>query len=210
MAKFVPVDPFDLVIFGGTGDLAKRKLLPSLYHRHRDGQFSDDSRIIAVSRGELSQDDFRGLVRDALQNYLHEGEFDEDSWSEFSSRLHYHEQDVMSTMGWGDLQSFLDDSHERIRVFYLAMSPSLFGVTARNITQAGLADKRSRIVLEKPVGSDLDSARDINNQVGAVFDEVFVNRIGESQHQVTQNQCGQQAGDAEPFFGKPECNESTE
>ncbi len=177
MAKFIPVDPFDLVIFGGTGDLAQRKLLPSLYHRHKDQQFSSDSHIIAVSRGALSQDEFKALVRDALVAHLQEGEFDEESWNAFSARLYYHEQDVLSTEGWGGLRDLMDSDHQRIRVFYLAMSPSLFGVTSRNITGAGLADERSRIVLEKPVGSDLESARDINNQVGAVFDEQQIYRI---------------------------------
>ncbi|MFK8032284.1 MAG: glucose-6-phosphate dehydrogenase [Gammaproteobacteria bacterium] len=177
MAKFVPVDPFDLVIFGGTGDLAMRKLLPSLYHRHKDAQFSPESRIIAASRGELSQDGFKTLVREALETYLGEGDFEEASWLTFASRLHYHEQDVTSEKGWGNLENYLASNHGRIRVFYLAMSPSLFGVTARNITGAGLADSRSRIVLEKPVGSDLESACDINNQVGAVFEESQIYRI---------------------------------
>ena len=70
MAQFVPADPFDLVIFGGTGDLSRRKLLPALYHRDHDGQFLDNSRIIAVSRGDLSQSDFVALVRDALDEHL--------------------------------------------------------------------------------------------------------------------------------------------
>lgn len=177
MAKFVPVDPFDLVIFGGTGDLAQRKLLPSLYHRHRDEQFSPDSHIIAVSRSELSQTDFKAMVREALSTYLPESEFDEASWEAFSARLYYHEQDVTSPEGWDRLIQYLDRDHQRIRVFYLAMSPSLFGVTARNITESGLADERSRIVLEKPVGSNLSTACDINNQVGAVFDEQQIYRI---------------------------------
>jgi glucose-6-phosphate 1-dehydrogenase len=67
MANFVPVDVFDLVIFGGTGDLAMRKLLPALYHRERDGQITGDSRIIAASRGELSRDEYLGLVEEALK-----------------------------------------------------------------------------------------------------------------------------------------------
>ncbi|MEM7084365.1 MAG: glucose-6-phosphate dehydrogenase [Pseudomonadota bacterium] len=177
MAKFVPVEPFDLVIFGGTGDLARRKLLPSLYHRHLDGQFSEDSRIVAVSRGALGLEDFRALVREALETHLDEGDLDESSWQSFSERLFYHEQDVTSAEGWDGLSSLLDQTKTRIRVFYLAMSPSLFGVTARNITGAGLANQQSRIVLEKPVGTDLESAQTINNDVGAVFEESQIYRI---------------------------------
>lgn len=177
MAKFVPVDPFDLVIFGGTGDLAQRKLLPSLYHRHRDAQFSSDSRIIAVSRGEMAQADFRGLVKEALLQHLGEGEFEESHWQAFAERLHYHAQDVTSEQGWEKLGSYLAPDFARIRVFYLAMSPSLFGVTAKNLVTAGLSNDHSRIVLEKPVGTDLQSATDINNSVGSVFAEEQIYRI---------------------------------
>ena len=76
MAEFVPVEPFDLVIFGGTGDLSERKLLPALFHRDKDCQFSDDSRIVCVSRSDLDQDAFITFVKGALDKYLKEGEFD--------------------------------------------------------------------------------------------------------------------------------------
>ena len=88
MAKLIPVDIFDLIIFGGTGDLAMRKLLPALYHRDRDGQVTGDSRIVAASRGAHSRKQYLALVRQALKDNLAEGEFDDKHWKKFSSRMH--------------------------------------------------------------------------------------------------------------------------
>ena len=100
MAQFLPVDPFDLVIFGGTGDLAQRKLLPALFHRDRDQQFSEDSRIVAVSRSELTNKAFVALVRAALEQHLTKGDLEEAVWKRFSSRLHYVSLDVTTETGW--------------------------------------------------------------------------------------------------------------
>ena len=177
MAQFVPADPFDLVIFGGTGDLARRKLLPALFHRDHDGQFSDDSRIIAVSRGALSKSKFVQFVHDALHEHLGEGAFDESTWKRFSRRLRYQQLDVTDVDGWSKLGGQLDKADQHIRVFYLATMPSLFGSTARNLAKAGLVDARSRIVLEKPVGNNYQSALAINREVGSVFKESQIYRI---------------------------------
>lgn len=177
MAEFIPAEPFDLVIFGGTGDLAKRKLLPALFHREIDGQFSDCSRIVASSRKELSRDEFVEFVRQALSKYLPGGEIDDEAWQRFSARLHHHRQDVTSTQGWEKLEDSLSGGGKHIRVFYLAMLPSLYGPTAANLAHASLIDDRSRIVLEKPVGRDFQSARQINDEVGEVFEERNIYRI---------------------------------
>ena len=177
MAQFVPADPFDLVIFGGTGDLSQRKLLPALFHRDRDGQFSDDSRIFAVARGKMAATDFVAFVHEALQRHLANDEFDKSTWQRFSQRLHYQRLDVTATTGWDGLGAVLDLEPDHIRVFYLAMLPSLYGSTASNLARADLTNTRSRIVLEKPVGSDYASARAINDKVGCVFGENQVYRI---------------------------------
>jgi glucose-6-phosphate 1-dehydrogenase len=177
MAHFVPADPFDLVIFGGTGDLSQRKLLPALYHRDLDGQFSDDSRIFAVSRGDMARDEFVDFVRDALRRQLAENEFDEATWQRFSRRLQFQQLDVTTAEGWDGLGAALAKEPNHIRVFYLATLPSLYGSTASNLARAGLTNGRSRIVLEKPVGSDFATARAINDEVGRVFAENQVFRI---------------------------------
>ena len=177
MAKFIPADPFDLVIFGGTGDLAKRKLLPALFHRDHDGQLGEDSRIIASSRKALTREDFVALVEEALRAHLPGDEIDADTWQRFSARLHHHQQDVTSQQGWGDLARLLDEKPEHICVFYLATLPSLYGPAARNLDQAGLAADGARIVLEKPVGQNYSSAREINDEVGRFFAEKNIYRI---------------------------------
>jgi glucose-6-phosphate 1-dehydrogenase len=177
MAQFIPAEPFDLVIFGGTGDLAQRKLLPALYRRDRDRQFSDDSRIFASSRKAINREDFLQLVRDALDEYLDAEELDTETWRRFSSRLHFHQQDVTAAEGWENLQEKLSGQHGKVRVFYLAMIPSLYASAARNLAKGGLIDETARIVLEKPVGRDFDSARAINDEVCKHFDEQRIYRI---------------------------------
>ncbi|MDH5260232.1 MAG: glucose-6-phosphate dehydrogenase, partial [Gammaproteobacteria bacterium] len=101
MAELLPVDTFDLLIFGGTGDLAMRKLLPALYHRDRDGQFSPESRIISASRGAMSQDEYLASVEASLRSNLPEGDFDDAHWSSFRKRLSYVQADAIQHDQWG-------------------------------------------------------------------------------------------------------------
>jgi glucose-6-phosphate 1-dehydrogenase len=177
MAPFVPVEPFDLVIFGGTGDLSRRKLLPALFRRDRAGQFCDNSRIIALSRHEIAAQDFVDFVGGAVRRHVEEDEFDEATWQRFSRRLHHQRLDVTAAEGWDSLGAELAREPQHIRVFYLAMLPSLYGISASKLARAGLTNERSRIVLEKPVGSDFASARSINDEVGRAFAESQVFRI---------------------------------
>ena len=177
MAKLVPVELFDLIIFGGTGDLAMRKLLPALYHRHRDGQFTGDSRIIAAGRSSLSRKKYLDKVRQALKDNLAVDEFDAAQWKSFSGRIHYLRLDALAHDRWDDLVDLLAGHEDRTRVVYLATAPSLFGAIAKGFKANGLVTKDSRIVLEKPVGRDQASAAKINDAVGKCFAEDQVYRI---------------------------------
>ena len=177
MANFVPVDEFDLVIFGGTGDLAMRKLLPALYHREGDGQLTGDSRIIAASRGDLSRDEYLARVEEALRENLRDGEFEDAHWARMRDRIHYAQCDALAPEQWQALVEILAGFEDRVRVAYLATAPSLFGEIARGLKTNGLITEHSRIVLEKPVGRDFASASEINNAVGACFAENQVYRI---------------------------------
>ena len=177
MAKLLPVDTFDLVIFGGTGDLAMRKLLPALYHRDRDGQVTADSRIIAASRGAIARDDYLATVEEALRANLPDGEFEDAHWRAFSERIHYVQADALAHDDWADLVGILSGYEERVRVAYLATAPNLFGPIAHGMRKNGLVTARSRIVLEKPLGHDYGSACEINNSVGECFAENQVYRI---------------------------------
>jgi len=177
MAQLVPVDTFDLIIFGGTGDLAMRKLLPALYHRDRDGQVTADSRIIAASRGALARDEYLVQVQAALQKNLRDGEFDKKHWRSFSKRIHYVQADAFEHGEWHELVDVLSGNEEHVRVAYCATAPSLFGPIAKGLKKNGLITKNSRIVLEKPLGRDYESACDINNAVGKCFSENQIYRI---------------------------------
>ncbi|HEY5775576.1 MAG TPA: glucose-6-phosphate dehydrogenase [Xanthomonadales bacterium] len=177
MAKFVPVDIFDLVIFGGVGDLALRKLMPALYHRDRDGQLPPGCRIISVGRSHITNDEFLARVGGSLKEKLPDSEFSEEFWGAFSQRLQYIRADALEHSDWQDLTQVLTGFEERIRVFYLATAPNLFGAIASGLSQNGLITKNVRIVLEKPVGNDYASAREINDRVGECFPEDSIFRI---------------------------------
>ncbi|MEO1245194.1 MAG: glucose-6-phosphate dehydrogenase [Pseudomonadota bacterium] len=177
MAKLIPVECFDLVIFGGTGDLAMRKLLPALYHRERDEQITGGSRIIAASRGQLERAAYLDRVRESLENNLASGEFEEAVWETFAERIHYVQADAAAPEDWQALVTLLAGHEDRVRVAYLATAPGLFGAFANGLRQNALITPHSRIVLEKPVGRDYESAAEINNAIGACFPENQIYRI---------------------------------
>jgi len=165
----------DLVVFGGTGDLSMRKLLPALYHSDRDGRLSPETRIIALSRGGLTDADFRGKVDSQVRAQVPVD--DPALWQRFLGRLHHLTIDVTGEdpTGWDALRSML--AADRDRVFYLASPPGTFGPFCRQAERQGLVTPRSRVVLEKPLGHDLPSAQRINDEVGAIFDERQIFRI---------------------------------
>ncbi|MDF2706217.1 MAG: zwf [Nonomuraea muscovyensis] len=175
----------DLVVFGGTGDLSMRKLLPALYHSDRDGRLSPETRIIALSRGGLDDEDFRGKVDAEVRDQVPAG--DPAGWRRFVNRLHHVTVDVgvqnaddtagPGRSGWDALAALLAGHEDRDRVFYLASPPRTFGTFCREVAAAGLVTPRSRVVLEKPLGHDLASAQHINDEVGAIFDEQQIFRI---------------------------------
>jgi glucose-6-phosphate 1-dehydrogenase len=177
MAQLLPVEVFDLIIFGGTGDLAMRKLLPALYHRDRDGQVTGDSRIIAIGRSALQRDSYLQDVEKSLRANLADGEFDADQWRAFARRVHYFEADALAHDTWNALVELLHGQEDRTRVAYLATAPSLFGPIAKGLQVNGLITSNSRIVLEKPLGHDSASASEINDQVGECFAENQIYRI---------------------------------
>ncbi len=176
MAKIIPVSPFDGVVFGATGDLTLRKLLPSLYLRFRDGQMPASSRVFGAARSRLSDEAFRERARDAIARHVPADTQDTASVATFCERLRYIPLDGADPgSNWSALRDALDP--DRIRVFYLATPPDLYGPICRNIGAAGLVTDRARVVLEKPIGHDLASARAINDEVGAVFAETQTFRI---------------------------------
>ncbi|NNJ65085.1 MAG: glucose-6-phosphate dehydrogenase, partial [Xanthomonadales bacterium] len=177
MAQFNPVDEFDLIIFGGAGDLALRKLMPALFHRDGDGQLPPKSRIISVGRRPLGREGFLEQVESSLRKRLSAEEFTDERWKSFARRLEYFSADARDSSSWSDLVDALKGQEHRTRVVYLATVPDLYGSIATGFHDHGLLHEDVRIVLEKPVGRDYDSARAINDEVGACFPEHRIFRI---------------------------------
>ncbi len=176
-SQIIPVEPFDYVVFGGTGDLAERKLLPALYHRQIAGQFTDPTRIIGASRAAMTHEAYREFATKALKEFLKPGEFDDKEVKIFTDRLFYVSVDAKSEQGWDDLKKILDEGKDRVRAFYLAVAPAIFGEIAEKIRDHKLITKQTRIVVEKPIGRDLASATALNDTIGRVFREDQIYRI---------------------------------
>lgn len=176
-SQIIPVEPFDCIVFGGSGDLAERKLLPALYHRQIEGQFTEPTRIIGASRSALSNEDYRKFAQDALKEHLKKGEYDEAEVKKFCERLFYVPVDAKTEAGWAELKKLLDEGKDRIRVFYLAVAPGIFGAISQKIHDHKLITKTTRIVVEKPIGRDLASALELNDTIGRVFKEEQIYRI---------------------------------
>jgi glucose-6-phosphate 1-dehydrogenase len=175
-----PVDPFDYVIFGATGDLTMRKLLPALYRRFADGQVPGDARIIGTARSPLDDEAYRERAGKSLREHLRTEEVDDATVNRFLQQVHYVSLNGADANGdWASLKSLLaaGGGEERIRVFYLATAPDLYGDIARNVAEQGLRSEHSRIVLEKPIGTDLETARKVNEGVGKYFPESSIYRI---------------------------------
>ncbi len=175
-ARIIPVDPFDYLVFGGTGDLALRKLYPSLLQREDDGQLPEKARIFGAARHETPHEDFIAMVKENCQEHLG-AQFPETAWPRFAQRLTYLCLDVTKLEDFEALKTVLEQEPDAIRVYYLAMAPSLFGQTAANLHAVGLHENNARIVLEKPVGRDLETFQQIDDQVRAHFDESQIYRI---------------------------------
>ena len=176
MAKFIPVDPFELIIFGGTGDLARRKLLPALYHRWLDGQVPENCRIIGSARSAMERADYQEFAREACKMATGDDWKDED-WAGFADLLAYQTLDATEPGAeWKKLRKKLS-LDERPSIYYLATAPFLYVQICQALKAADMVTPHSRVVLEKPIGRDFASAAEINDGVCAVFDESQIFRI---------------------------------
>ncbi len=175
-SQIIPVDPFDFIVFGGTGDLAERKLLPALYYRQRDHQFSEPTRIIGTSRSKMSDAEYRAFARKAITEHVAKDDVDTKELEKFLGRVSYVAADAVSGAGFDRLKKELGDS-ERIRAFYLAVAPTLFGEISHKLKEHQMITRSSRIVVEKPIGRDLDSAHALNDLIGKDFHESQIFRI---------------------------------
>ncbi|AKR57912.1 glucose-6-phosphate 1-dehydrogenase [Youhaiella tibetensis] len=175
--RIIPVHPFDYVVFGATGDLAKRKLIPALYYRFKDGQFDEKSRIIGVSRTVWTDAEFQKVARDSITEFVEPEYQDKKTIDRFVSILSYVSNDVTNPENWTDLAEKLRDDPKIVRAFYLAVAPNLFGPICEYLSKKGYYRRDARVVLEKPLGHDLESSEAINNEVASIFKEDQVYRI---------------------------------
>jgi glucose-6-phosphate 1-dehydrogenase len=168
--------PFDLVLFGGTGDLAMRKLLPAMYRRKCAGQMTPDSRVLGAARGELSRDEYLAMVRATCETHVG-AEFKPDLWAQFAEQLDYVKIDAHVDQDFEVLGAKLSGRREHVRVFFLSTAPDLFAPISEGLQRRGLVTPASRVVLEKPLGQDGASSAEINERVGRIFEERQIFRI---------------------------------
>ncbi|MGP3696392.1 glucose-6-phosphate dehydrogenase [Rhodobacter sp. NSM] len=175
VSRVIPVDVFDLVIFGGTGDLARRKILPGLYRRYLGGQMPPESRIIAAARSEMDDAGFRAQVEAAIEEFVPADKREAQTIAGFLERIHYVAIDATGSSGWAQLKEMMRP--DVVRAFYFSVAPSLFGALAERLHENGIAGPQSRIVVEKPFGRDLESARALNRVLALHFAEEQIYRI---------------------------------
>ncbi|WP_334186556.1 glucose-6-phosphate dehydrogenase [Noviherbaspirillum sp.] len=170
-----PSLPLDMIIFGGAGDLSVRKLLPALYMAHLHGNLPPSTRIIATGRHDYDRAGYLEFVQSKSQPFINERNFEQKAWDEFLRMLEYVCLDATDTAGFAALAKLSRQGVQR--AFYLATAPSLFTTICENLAASDLIDGNSRVVLEKPLGHDLNSAREINAAVGKHFSESQIYRI---------------------------------
>jgi glucose-6-phosphate 1-dehydrogenase len=169
-----------MVIFGANGDLTKRKLMPALYRLTYDGRLPASFAVIGTSRTTLTDEAFRDAMRGAVQEFSEDTAFDEDMWKRFAPNLHYVAGDMHDSTLYQALGAKLRETGQNNVLFYLSTQPSYYGMAADCLRASGLAAPQGgwrRIVVEKPFGHDLDSARQLNQHLQAAFPENEIYRI---------------------------------
>lgn len=168
---------FDLVLFGGTGDLAWRKLMPALFQAFRHGSLPKDGRIVGVARDDLSDDQYRELIQSRFNAVEGAKRPSAEEFEKFASLLHYLRMDLSKPADYARLADLLKQRNADTVVMYVATAPALFTQVVEQIAAAGLNGPTTRMVLEKPLGHDLASNRAINAAVCKVLEERQVFRI---------------------------------
>jgi len=177
---------FDLVIFGGTGDLALRKLLPAMYYRHREAADPGSWRIVCCGRRAMTRDEYRSFARDHCKGFIPAADYVEADWAGFASCVDYLAVDAEVPTSFAALAEALNRTPPgatagapvpRIRVFYLSTAALLFAPICANLAAQNLITESTRVVLEKPLGNDLQSSHRINNEVARYVAEHQIFRI---------------------------------
>ena len=168
---------FDLVFFGGTGDLTWRKLMPALFQAFRHGKLPEGGRILGVSRQPLGDAEYRAWLKARFQEVEGAKRPSDDEFARFAALVHYLPMDLSQPAHYARLAEWLGERRADVVVMYLATAPDLFTSICRQLGDAGLNGPQVRVVLEKPLGRDLASAQEINRVVRSVFREEQAYRI---------------------------------
>ncbi|MEO8148320.1 MAG: glucose-6-phosphate dehydrogenase [Bacteroidia bacterium] len=184
MDPSIKSQPTLFIIFGGTGDLNWRKITPALYNLFLDNWLPEKFTIIGTGRSELSDDDFRKKLLDGINQFSRKGKAKKSNWDEFSSHIFYKSADLNDSKSYKEFAGLIKKYEEEweqkpLIIYYLAVSPNFFLVIAENLSKNKLADNsdNTRIVIEKPFGHDLESAKSLNKLLTGIFDEKQIYRI---------------------------------
>jgi glucose-6-phosphate 1-dehydrogenase len=175
--------PHTIVIFGASGDLTSRKLVPALYNLLRAGALPPETRVVGFSRTPLGDDEWRAALRESTTRHVEGGPPDDDTWQRFAAGIHYQPGDIGNVEDLEALRlrlASLEGDREVTRVYYLATAPQFYVPLVTGLGELGMADESTgprRIVVEKPFGTDLETARALNAHLHAVFKERQVFRI---------------------------------
>lgn len=177
-------EPHTFILFGATGDLSRRKLLPALYNLYAAGRIPQPWLFVCVARSEATDETYREEARQAIERFGRQGPVDPDTWRAFSAQLHYVAMDAANADAYTSLASAVQRwERERglsgNRIFYLAMAPDFFAPVTAHLHASGLAQTEGfrRLIIEKPFGHDLASAEELNIAIRRVFEESEIYRI---------------------------------
>jgi len=184
MKSISELQPTILTIFGGDGDLTKRKLIPALYNLYIDGFLPEKFKILSVDQRDVSQEDYNKRHYEGVNQYSRRGKADKEKWKEFEQYITYVQADITNNKSYNQLKSIFSEIDkewkvEASRIFYMAVSPNFIEVLANHLNKAGIAgnSEKHRIVVEKPFGHDLESAKNLNKVLQGIFSESQIYRI---------------------------------
>jgi glucose-6-phosphate 1-dehydrogenase len=180
-------EPCNIVFFGASGDLVKRMLIPAMYNLRLEDIMPNNYGIVGVSRDTFSDDAFRGVMKKSIDEFSRSGPAKDPMWSDFAKHLSYVGGDFNDDKLYAGLKAQLEQNDADLktggnRLFYLSTPPSVFSLIIDKLDEAGLGPRDNktgwtRIIIEKPFGTDIDSARALQAEVSKVFDEKAVYRI---------------------------------
>ncbi len=184
MPSKITSDPTIFIIFGGTGDLNARKLAPALYNLYLDGWLPKQFSIIGTGRTKLTDEQFRANLLEGINQFSRSGKTTKAKWEDFSKNIYYQVSDAKDAETYKEFGKRIDAHNTEWKakanvIYYLAVAPEFFPIIASNISKAKLAEdpEKARIVIEKPFGHDLESAKELNKLLAGIFDEKQIYRI---------------------------------